>query len=136
MKNARRSTFIAAAALAAALSASCGARMYPGPARQASEIAVLATDHATTQIMTLDGARNGSYLKRRFEVLPGAHKLGVAYESSVAVSGSRLLLEASVDAGKTYTVRMTQEGAEIRFEVVDDATGAVVSKIVGDEPNE
>jgi hypothetical protein len=139
MRNARRMTLFAAAAIAiGALAASCGgasARMYTGPARPAGEVATLVTDQASTRVTSVDGMDATDYFYRRFEVLPGAHELHVGYETRTAVSGRRLVLQATVEAGKAYTVRMTQQGQELRFEIVDDASGAVVSKIVGDEEN-
>lgn len=130
---------IAGAALAALLLAACGGapvKQYPGERRPASEVATIVTERATTQIMVIDGARTSGYYRRQYEVLPGTHRLSVAYESSVVISGRRLVVEFDAGAGKTYTIRMLEgEGPQEVSFVVVDAAGKTVSRFIGEEEN-
>jgi hypothetical protein len=140
MPNRSKRTLCRCLALPALLSAACASlpvQQYAGPRRPASEVATVVTERATTQLMVIDGARTSGYYHREYEVLPGPHKLSVAFESSVVISGRRLVLEFEAEAGKTYAVRMLEgeKAQEVSFIVVDAATGKTVSRFKGEEEN-
>ncbi len=119
--------------VAVLLASACTKRMYSGPLRPASELAVLASDDSV--ISELDGRKTpieeyGNHT--RFEVLPGAHSVGVTLNMSRGNTGYYSLVPYTVcmkaEAGKLYRVKIEVEGSLWRPYIIDDDSEERVSQ--------
>jgi hypothetical protein len=117
---------------------SCGSvpiQQYAGPLRPDAEIAIIYTTQSSTQIMVIDGNRLTGYHQPQYKLLPGRHQIGVAFESSLSMSGRRLILDFTAESGHRYLVYGITENRKSTFVVIDDETSQPVSRIVGEEVN-
>jgi hypothetical protein len=107
-KRARLPRALAASALAA-LACAGSARLYDGPARAPSEIAILEVAGTGAMVDTIDGENAKGY---RFELLPGKHEVRFTSRTTVLISGgggtlwSKLELRCGIEfvaaAGRSY----------------------------------
>jgi hypothetical protein len=141
MRSAGR-TLLLCCALCACLGACAGAppqpfayKLYPGPVRPASELAVVRFGDA--QYVAFDGRPTSHADWTEVHLLPGTHRIdwqsefgvSVMVEPSGWVTGGESV-DAELAAGRTYVLRAdrtTGYGYRLYFWIEDEATGGVVA---------
>jgi hypothetical protein len=110
--------------------AGCTTVLYKGPARPASQIAVLlSTDTMIAKVdglMVLDHASGNA---ARFEVLPGEHKMGISlhrvipgFLTSTIQQSGYIIVCVELEAGHTYRTRPVIHGRRWLPRVIDETT--------------
>jgi hypothetical protein len=129
------------AACAGALAAACAAtgsysyKLYPGPARPVSELAVIRMADAATA--ELDGRVATSADWTHIELLPGTHRIrwqtefgvSVMIEPSGFATGGNSA-EVTLSAGHVYALRAdrtTGFGYQMYFWILDETAGEVIA---------
>ena len=116
--------------VAGCLGMACTTVLYKGPARPASQIAVLLSKDTmivkVDNVMVIDHASGNA---ARFEVLPGEHEVGISlnrtipgFLTSTLQQSGYVIVCVELEAGHTYRARPVIHGRRWSPQVVDETT--------------